>query len=219
MLRCVLFSRPALAHSYRRHIPKHIPHFARAIVMSSDPDVQRSQKVRGALLLRTTTSSQLPRVHARVYDSSSTLAFSLAHLAWCASLLQRMRTDDGKGGGALLVPARPAPLVSVSKGIPEDELQAMRTQLEAEAAVREGLLPRARECAATAERAVSCLHCGQYEEAAVIVEQASAALVPLLASVQELTNATYVRGWVHGAQGGGWVQGSGHARQWVGARQ
>jgi hypothetical protein len=111
-----------------------------------------------------------------------------------------LRTDDGKAGGALLVPARPAPLVSVSKGIPEDELQAMRTQLEAEAAVREGLLPRARECAATAERAVSCLHCGQYEEAIVIVEQASAALVPLLASVQELTNATYVRGWVHGAQ-------------------
>lgn len=187
MLRCVLYSRPAIAHFQRRHI-KHVPRIARAM---SDPDVPRSQKVRRSAPYDDDDDSS--PLHARVCDSSSTLPSPLTGFTRLHLPPQRLRTDDGKAGGAL-VPARPAPLVSVTKSIPEYELQALRTQLEAESAVREGLLPRARECAATAERAVSCLHCGQYEEASVIVEQASAALLPLLASVQELTNASYVRG-------------------------
>jgi hypothetical protein len=100
--------------------------------------------------------------------------------------------------GGVMIPARPAPLVAIGNGIPEAELRAMQAQLATEAAVSEELLPKARECAATAERAVYCLHCGQYEEAAAAVEEASAALVPLLASVEQLTNASYVRGCVCG---------------------
>jgi len=94
----------------------------------------------------------------------------------------------------LRIPARPAPLVSLSTRISRTDLAELKTTLDDESSVRDRVLPVAKAAATAASNAVHAFQCGDYEGGGVEIAKMHVHMAATIDEVESATDGWFLRG-------------------------